>query len=216
MDKILVIEDDIALNNGLKMALNNEGYTVIQYFDYTMINNQNYCLAIIDIDLPSGNGFELSKNISCPKLFLTAKTDESSILKGYEYGCEEYVTKPFSIKVLMEKIKVILKRQNDQDTYYFKNLSYNYDHKEMKINDRSIGLSKKEHDVVAFLIKHKEKVISKKQLLESCWDIYGDYVNESTVSVTINRIRRKMNTPGQWIQTVFGIGYKWSETHERS
>lgn len=214
MASILVVEDDRVLNNGLKLVLEKEGHTVIQNYGIDVLTNYPYDLAILDINLPGMDGFELSKKLKCPILFLTAKAEESNVLLGFSLGCEDYVTKPFSLSILVEKIKVILRRQGKTHCYFYKDLSYDPIKKDFRIGDRVIELSKKEHELLDYLIRHKEQILTKQQLLEAIWDVHGSFVNEGTVNVTINRLRKKMNANNPWIQTVFGIGYKWSETHD--
>lgn len=212
MSKILIVEDDKMLNDGLYYALTKEGHNVVQNDGKQAITGR-YDLVLLDINLPYKDGFELAQTIDDPIIFITAKSMERDILKGFSHGCEDYITKPFSIAVLLEKVKVVLRRFGS--SYAYGNLSYDQSKKELLIDEKFIDLTKKEHQIISYLIEHKEHVISKRQLLENVWDIEGDFVNEGTVNVTINRLRKKMDPNALWIQTVFGIGYKWSEKHEK-
>lgn len=211
MAKILIVEDDRDLNDGLMYALSKEGHLVVQSYGHDLIENFNYDLVILDVNLPRISGFDLSRNFKCPILFLTAKNLEKDILQGFSLGCEDYITKPFSLPVLKEKIKVILRRSSINACYSYKGLIYDHENKELKIDGTSISLTKKEHQILSYLINHRGKVITKNMLLEGIWDIEGEFVNEGTVNVSINRLRKKMDPETKWIQTVFGIGYKWSE-----
>lgn len=214
MARLLVVEDDQTLNESVTKALRNEGHDVESHLSYKTIISDDYDLAILDINLPMMNGFELSQTISCPVIFLTARDSEKDMLKGFSLGCEDYITKPFSLSVFIEKIKVVLRHHKGEHSYVYKNLSYDNQKMQLLISDREVELTRREHEVLNFLIEHKGQVISKEQLLSSIWDVNGEYVSEGAVNVTINRIRKKMNTKEQWIQTVFGIGYRWSEMHE--
>ncbi len=211
MAKILIVEDDKDLNDGLKYALSKEGHFVIQSYGNEIIENFNYDLAILDVNLPRINGFDLSKNFNCPILFLTAKNQEKDILEGFSLGCEDYITKPFSLPVLKEKIKVIIRRNTISASYAYNGLIYDQDNKELEVKGKAISLSNKEHQMLSYLINHRGKIMTKQMLLEGIWDIDGEFVNEGIVNVTINRLRKKMDPDSKWIQTVFGIGYKWSE-----
>lgn len=210
MADILLVEDDRVLNDGLKIALEKEGHIVMQSYDGNIVHTK-YDLAILDVNLPTTSGFELSKQFECPILFLTALSKESDILKGFSLGCEDYITKPFSLSVLIEKVKVILRRSDQDQSYRYRSLSYDRQTMVLTIENEVIKLTKKEHDLIAYFIDHKGQVLSKNQLLDAIWDQHGDFVNEGTVNVTINRLRKKLNTEHQWIETIFGIGYKWSE-----
>lgn len=214
MAKLLLVEDDMTLNQMLIKALSQQGHDVTGHLSYRTIDDTSCDLAILDVNLPVMNGFELSKTLSCPVIFLTARDEEIDVLKGFDLGCEDYITKPFSLSIFLEKVKVVLRHHSGKVDYAYKNLTYEKKKRRLMIDHKIIELTKKEHDVIAYLIDHKEQVISKQQLLLAVWDIDGEFVSEGAVNVTINRIRKKMNTKSKWIQTVFGIGYRWSEHHE--
>lgn len=214
MARILVVEDDKTLNQNLVKALSCEGHKVEGHMSYRTLIDRNYDLAILDINLPMMDGFELSQTLSCPIIFLTARDSEKDMLKGFNLGCEDYITKPFSLSVFIERVKVVLRHHQSEASYMFKDLLYDKDKMQLMISERIIELTKREHEVIGYLIEHKGQVISKEQLLDAIWDVDGEFVSEGAVNVTINRIRKKMNTKEQWIQTVFGIGYRWSEVHE--
>ncbi len=214
MAKILIVEDDQTLNDGLNYALTKVGHSVISNYGHEKMNTAHIDLVLMDINLPQMNGFERAKLIDKPLIFLTANALEADMLKGFSLGCEDYITKPFSTSVLLEKIKVVLRRYESQDIYCYKELSYDKSKKELIIEDIRIDLTKKEYELLEYFIINKNQVITKQQLLNAIWDSNGDFVNEGTLNVTINRIRKKIDPGAKWIQTVFGIGYKWSENHE--
>lgn len=211
MSKILVVEDNKTLNDGLKHALESLGHVVVQNYGTSYPESKGIDLAIVDINIPIGSGYEVSKTLSCPILFLTARSDEKDMLKGFEHGCEDYVTKPFSLPILMEKVKVILRRHLKEDVYHYRNLEYKSNEKQLWIDKEEVVLTKKEHELITYFIKNKGQVLSKEQLLENIWDVHGEFVGDGTVNVTINRLRKKLNDEHQWIKTVFGIGYRWCE-----
>ncbi|MCK8058170.1 MULTISPECIES: response regulator transcription factor [unclassified Fusibacter] len=214
MAKILIVEDDLDINDGLTYALSKEGHFVVQSFGKEVINDFNYDLAILDVNLPGTDGFTLSKCFKCPILFLTAKNLEEDMLNGFSLGCEDYITKPFSLPVLKERVNVIIRRNTRTSTYAIKGLSYDKDRCQLEIDSAPVKLTKREHQILSYLIAARGKVVTKGMLLEGIWDVDGEFVNEGTVSVTVNRLRKKMDPDGRWIQTIFGIGYKWSESNE--
>ncbi len=212
MAKIIIVEDDKDLNDGITYALSMEGHLVTQAYGDKVIQSFNFDLAILDVNLPLKSGFELAHDFKCPKLFLTANDTEKDMLRGFELGCEDYVTKPFSLAILLEKIKVILRRVDKQSCYAYNHLVYNREACLLEVKGEVIALSKREHQILDVLIHHRGKIVTKAMLLEAVWDKDGDFVNEGTVNVNVNRLRKKMDPDGKWIQTVFGIGYKWCES----
>ena len=212
MIKVLIVEDDKTLSDGIRYALLKEDYIVYQD-DGKMNIDPEVDLVLIDVNLPIQSGFDRAKNYTAPIIFITANNREVDMLKGFALGCEDYVTKPFSIAVLIEKIKVVLRRHHNKDIYIHGELTYSKANKRLTVNDQEIRLTKKEYKLLEYFIDHKEQVLTKEQLLEHIWDIDGEFVNEGTVNVSINRLRKKMDVEGKRIKTVFGIGYKWSENH---
>ncbi|MCH4890005.1 response regulator transcription factor [Acidaminobacter sp. JC074] len=212
MSRILVVEDDKMLSDGMAYALKKEGFTVFQD-DGTKSLDHPVDLVLLDVNLPIKSGFDRAGDYKSPIIFITANNKEAEMLRGFSLGCEDYVTKPFSIAVLIEKVKVVLRRHNHKETYFHKNLAYNRLKKELLVDGLEIKLTKKEYKLLEYFIDHKEQVLTKDLLLEHIWDIDGDFVGEGTLNVTINRLRKKLDDKGAWIQTVFGIGYKWSENH---
>lgn len=226
---ILVIEDEISINDILTVALKHEGYKVSSAFcakeakkfmDMFKIN-----LVLLDINLPDENGFDLCKYISTkykiPIIMLTARNDIIDKVLGLELGADDYITKPFNIKEVMTRVKVALRRVE-------KYSSYNENGSEIKINDNivinlegrrvlengeDIKLKPKEYDLLVFLLKNKNKVFSREELLDKVWGI--EYEGElRTVDVHIRRLRAKLDLDnGQtFIETIFGVGYvmRWS------
>lgn len=223
MTKVLVIEDDRALNAGLTFALNKEGYDVTCAWsgkDARQCLKDRFDLIILDVSLPDTSGFKLVAEISgTPLIFLTAQNCEQDVLKGFALGCEDYITKPFSLKILLEKIKVVIRRHQGARTrlYACRNLVYDMSTKDLTIDDQSVGLSKKEHKILNFLITNKGQVVAIDQLLNPIWSTEGDFIDENTVRVHINRLRKKIERDAsnpRWIQTIFGLGYKWCEEDE--
>ncbi|MBN2795656.1 MAG: response regulator transcription factor [Clostridia bacterium] len=220
MAKILLIEDDFDLHEGISLSLKKSNHEIISAYDGLKAQEllkETYDLILLDVNLPHKNGFDLAMEIQgTPLIFISARDHEIDVLKGFKHQCEDYITKPFSLAVLKEKINVILKRYQHVSVYSYKNLVFDFQALELKIDDQIIPLTKKESQLIKLLIQNKEKIMTKEMILEQVWDQEGAFVNINTVNVTINRIRNKIETDVKaphWIQTVFGIGYKWSEKH---
>lgn len=221
MSTILIIEDDVLLNEGISFALRSEGYSILSAYNGEQaigLLNNNVNLIILDINLPDKSGIDICKNIrneiNTPIVFLTAKDTEEDIVKGFKVGGDDYITKPFSLPILKERIKAILKRGVEQNIYCFKNLKFDFDKLSLSKNDIKIPVTKIEMKLLELFIKNKDRVLTREQILDKIWDIDGDFVDENTVSVNIRRLRTKIeDNPSNpsFIKTVFGIGYIWGD-----
>lgn len=224
MDTILIIEDDKLLNKGVSFALQNEGYNVLSAYNSReaerMFNNK-IDLIILDINLPDKSGIDICKlirkNNSMPIVFLTAKDTEEDIVKGFKVGGDDYITKPFSLPVLKERIKVLLKQgKSENNIYFFKELKFDFQKLCLLKNDMEIPITRIEVKLLELFIKNKGKVLTRDQILEKIWDIDGDFIEENTLNVNIRRLRTKIeDDPSNpiIIKTIFGIGYMWSDNN---
>lgn len=227
MVNILFVEDDQGLNEGVSFGLQQKGYGV-RSFTHGLVclqevakQKKKFDIAILDVSLPDIDGFTLAKRLSLfyhiPIVFLTAKDEEVDVLKGYELGCEDYITKPFSLPVLLEKIKVIVRRshENIEEHIYTKGyLYFDFEKKVFKKGEEALHFTVKEALLLDTLIQHKNQILTKEQLLKQVWDIDGEFVDENTLSVNIRRLRKKIEEEpknAKWIKTIFGIGYKWCD-----
>lgn len=224
MTKILIVEDDKLINDGIKKALVDKGYIVYQaesMMDTMKLMDKNCDLILLDINLPDSDGFRLCKKIKSTTdasiIFITAQDTEEDILKGFELGGDDYVTKPFSLPILIKRIEAVLKRQvNDsKDIYVINDLVFNFDSKTLSKNGKGIVLTLTETKILSLLIKNKNNILTRNKLLELVWDIDGNFVDEKALNVNISRLRKKIEDNGsepKYIKTVFGIGYKWSDS----
>lgn len=222
MIKLLIIEDDAQINTALKIYFEKAQYLVFQAFNCRearhMLENEPDIM-IVDVGLPDGSGIDLCRNIlqkkKIPVLFLTAKDEEKDILDGYEAGCEEYVAKPVSPKVLLKKIEVILKRKNDSKKILsYQELKIDFEKGRAWLKNCEIKLTSKEWKILEILSKNRGKIITKEMLLEQIWDAEGNYVEEHAVAVVINRLRKKIEKDVKnpvYIKNIFGIGYTFGE-----
>lgn len=225
MKKILIIEDDRNLNRGVSFALKREGYEVFSAYSKeegkSEIINKDIDFLLLDINLPDGSGLDLCKEIrdkiNFPIVFFTANDTEEDMVKGFEAGADDYLSKPFSVEILKYKVNAILKRSNKEEVknnFEFKDLKVDFDKKIVLIKGADTNITITEYKILEILIGNKGKVVTKEMLLDKIWDIKGNFVDENTLSVNIRRLRKKLEentkTP-KYIITVFGIGYTFGE-----
>lgn len=215
MPSILLVEDDLALSEAIKLFLEQNKHTVdIANSLITvekMLNNQKYDLIILDINLVDGTSWSIPKKIeNIPFVFLTARDEEKDILKGYRLGCDEYIVKPISLLVLNQKIQAILKR-NIQDTTCKEYFDLKFYFKENRVfqGDKELNLSNKERKLIFLFAENQGRILTKEMILESIWGIEGDFVDEHAVVVCLNRLKKKLaqSSKQEYIENVFGIGY---------
>ena len=220
--RLLVVEDDHLLNNTLCYNLSVSGYAVdsamtmaeaVRFFE-----TQDYDLIVLDVNLPDGNGFDFCKQIKERRpdtavIFLTANDMESDMLKGFELGADDYVTKPFPISVFRKKVSVLLGRiqkQTGGDRYTNGTLSINFSELTAELSGLPITFTPLEYRLLKVLVRNPKIVLTRQVLLEKLWDVDENFVDEHTLTVTISRIRSKIEVDGlQYIKTVYGMGYMW-------
>ncbi|MFR5132408.1 MAG: response regulator transcription factor [Terrisporobacter sp.] len=223
MNKILIVEDDKILNRGVTFALKKEGYEVICAYSKEegreIILNNKIDFLLLDINLPDGSGLDLCKEIrdtgDFKIVFFTANDTEEDMLKGFENGADDYISKPFSIEVLKRKVNAMLRnKQRDESIFEYKDLKIDFDKMAVYKNNLDISLSVTEYRLLELLVKNKGKVITKEIILDKIWDSRGSFVYENTLAVTIRRLRKKIEDDAKnckYIITVFGIGYTFGE-----
>lgn len=221
--KILIVEDDRMLNEGIAYALRKKEYLVYSagtLEEAEMYLNQSVNLVILDINLPDGDGREFLKKVRgnnpVPVLLLTARDTEQDMLQGFAVGCDDYVTKPFSMAVLLCRIEVLLKHVGNMEGqfYYCGTLAYDFKEKLLRKGESFVKLTATEIRLLEVFLKHRNQVLTREQLLGLVWDAYENYVDEKTLNVNIRRLREKIEDDPKepvYIKTVFGIGYKWSD-----
>ena len=215
--KILLIEDNESIKKGLKFSFEENNYEIddtnnvessIKY-----LNNNTPDLIILDVTLPDGNGFDLYKEIikekQIPTIFLTAMDDENDVVKGLELGAEDYITKPFSTKELLTRVKKILLRTNKSNKITIKDITFDLENIKVTKNNKEIELTALELKILQYLIINKEKTITRDTLLDKIWELTGNDVDDHTLTVYIKRIKDKLNS--DIIKTIKGIGYKIDE-----
>ena len=224
MKRIAIIEDDRGLNQGIALALKNEDYHFDQYYSLEEAKrtqvDKNADLIILDINLPDGNGFEYLKEIrkksQVPVIILTANDLETDEVMGLELGADDYITKPFSLMVLRARIEKVLKKSRVQPMNFYETGDFLFDFEHMRFTKKNqeIDLSKTEQKLLRILVENKGITLARAKLVDCLWTDGAEYVDENALSVTVKRLRDKLeDTPSkpQYIQTVYGIGYVWRE-----
>ena len=224
--RVLIIEDEPDIRKTIDYNLSKESYEVIQAASIEegekALASNKIDVIILDLMLPDGSGLTLCRDIksepstkNIPVIILTAKTEEVDRVVGFELGADDYVTKPFSVRELILRVKAILKRgasteiktDNVQDS--FGELTLNYDEHQAYINNEEISLTALEFKLLKHLVNRKGRVQTRDQLLEDVWG-YSSNVTTRTVDTHIKRLREKLGTVGEHIQTIRGVGYRFS------
>lgn len=225
MSKILIVEDDIALNNGIVLSLKQESLVFCQAFTIKqaaqLLASHEINLIILDINLPDGNGAEWCKEIrkssDIPILMLTANDMEIDVVTGFELGADDYMTKPFSLMILRARVAALLRRvtadKNATSLLRIDDFRFNFDEMEFTNKGQQVVLSKTEQKLLRLLVFNKGITVPRATLIDKIWTDGTEYVDENALSVTISRLRNKLEeVPArpQYIQTVYGIGYTWA------
>ena len=225
--KILIIEDEPDIRKNLEYNLSREGYSVLTAASIAeaeqLIYSNNLSLILLDLMLPDGSGLDLCKKMksdpdvqNLPIIILTAKDDEVDKVVGFELGADDYVTKPFSVRELILRIKAVLKRgENKKDIVeidrQFGDLKIDIDSHEVYVDGDLVNLTALEFKLLIQLVDRRGRVQSREQLLADVWG-YSAEVTTRTVDTHIKRLREKLGTMGKYVQTIRGVGYKFSRS----
>ena len=212
--KILLVEDNEILAKGLIYSLEQKKYQVIHTLNVEntlkILKTEKIDLAILDVSLQDGNGFDLYKNNIKEKnissIFLTAKDEEDNIVKGLELGAEDYITKPFSIKELMARINRIILRNKKNTIIQVQNIKFDMDKMVVYRDNENVELTNLELKILNLLFLNLNKVVKRSEIIDKIWEWTGNDVNDNTVTVYLKRIREKIKT--DIIITIKGIGYR--------
>ncbi|EEP55966.1 response regulator transcription factor [Clostridium butyricum] len=222
MKHIFLVEDDKVIAKNLTLLLNSEGFTVTHAPTrgdaISMLAQNKFDLALIDISLPDGNGFtvctEIKEMMNIPVIFLTASGDESSVVTGLNMGADDYITKPFRPRELIARIKNALRKSESFGTNFeIRGLYVDTVSGIVKKNGNEVFLSALEYRLLLVFISNPKSIITRTKLLDELWDAAGEFVNDNTLTVYIKRLREKIeNDPAdpQIILTVRGTGYRLS------
>lgn len=220
MQRILVVEDDWEMNQGICYVLKENGYTSVSAHSIAaakeICETQEADLVLLDVNLPDGEGFVfcewLRERSRVPVLFLTARDMEEDALKGYELGAEDYVTKPFSMKILLKKIDVILKRSGGEKGQAFDDgfLRIDLVRAKAEVNGKPCPVTPTEFRILQEFLFHKGQLLTYDVLLDRLWDGGSQFVDRHALAVNINRLRGKIeDREHKYISNVYGMGYQW-------
>lgn len=225
MPKILLLEDDASLNRGISLKLEKEGYEVLSAAGVSqaaeLFRENDVSLIISDITMEDGNGLEFCRNIrkvsDVHLIFLTVLDQEVDIVNGYDAGADDYITKPFSLMVLISKVNVLMRRiskPQEESGQVLLSRNIRVHCKEMRVyrDEEEIILSRKEIQLLLYFLENPKQIISKEQILEAVWDVDGQFVDDNTVPVTISRLKKKITADEdhEYIRNVRGLGYLWT------
>ena len=221
---IQIIEDDKALSKGITMALQENDITFVQSQTLASAKNDflsaSFSLLILDLSLPDGSGYDylqwVRKRSDVPVLILTANDLELDEVMGLNLGADDFMTKPFSLAVLRARINALLRRQQKSSSslYIEDNFTFDFDHLQFKRKDEPIFLSPTEQKLLRIFLEHKEQLLTREILIDRLWSDGGEFVDANALSVTINRLRGKLenhNESHSYIQTIYGQGYMWKK-----
>ena len=227
MSNILLLEDDLSLINGLSCAFKKQGFELVvarslKEADSLWVDGK-YDLLVLDVSLPDGTGFEFCKKVrqvsKVPIIFLTAADEEMNIIMGLDIGGDDYITKPFKLGVLVSRVNALLRRAKD-----FSSADTQLESNGMKVlllqgqafkNGKLLDLTAAEYKLLCLFMRNPNMVLTKEQILDKLWDCDGNYIDSSTLTVYMRRLRIKIEdnpSEPQMLLTVRGMGYKWNVT----
>lgn len=222
--RILFVEDDQTIALGLSFSLKEEGYQVLHCATVKeamqALDTMEFSLALLDLTLPDGSGFDICKRIKTTKDFpvivLSASDDEVSVVMGLDIGADDYITKPFRLRELLSRIKSVMRRYDhtSDKTLIYKDLELDSNRAKVRLGGKEIFLSALEYRILLILMLNKGTVLSREQLLDGIWDVDGQFINDNTLTVYIKRLREKLGEDMQhpeYITTVRGLGYRIGE-----
>lgn len=222
MSKILVVEDDLALSAGLCFALDDSGHLTVAAYTCQkarqLLKTDQFDLVILDVNLPDGNGFGLCREVKAsapelPVVFLTANDLEQDELSGFDLGADDYITKPFHIQILKRRVEAVLRRgisRSGDDGFDDGFLRLDFQTLTALRGGEKLAITPNEYKLLRLLTANAGTVVTRRLLLEKLWDSEGNFIDDHTLTVTMNRLRAKIEDAGHtYIQTIRGMGYVW-------
>lgn len=224
MYHILIIEDDKVLRYGLEKCLEEEGYAVSSAENAgqaaLILQKEAADLIVLDVNLPGQDGFEFyRRQISMrqiPTVFLTARDEEADMVKGFDLGAEDYITKPFSIQVFVKKTAAVLRRccGREENQFVQGELTVFLKERRVLLGKEQVNLSPAEYRLLEVFLRNTRRVLTKEMLMEGIWEQGADWVDSHALAVQVSRLRSKLGH--ECIKTVFGVGYLWAGVSETS
>ena len=222
MEKLLRVEDDLALGQGVRLALQTEDRPVtlcrtLAQARQALEGEGPFALAILDVNLPDGSGLTFLEEVRgrLPVILLTANDWETDIVAGLELGAEDYITKPFSLAVLRARMNAQLRRSRGESSTVAQvgPFTFDFGRMEYRKHGRLVDLSKTEQKLLRLLVQSRGTTLTRADLVDRIWTDGAEYVDENALSVTVKRLRDKLeDTPSkpQYLKTVYGVGYTWA------
>ena len=218
---ILIVEDDGVLAQGLKRALKTEDREIKicgkPREARGILRDGLPDLMILDVNLPDGNGFDFLEEVKrqwrFPVILLTANDMETDIVAGLEAGADDYITKPFSLAVLRARVNTQLRRMREngeklETAWVYGRYRFCFDRMEYSVDGKQVELSKNEQKLLRILVENEGRILKRETLIDRLWTDGAEYVDENALSVTVKRLRNKLDAGAQ-IETVYGSGYRW-------
>ena len=217
--KIAMIEDDSTISFAVSTFMKRYNVEVANLYSLEaakQIDLKDYNLIILDVNLPDGSGFDYLKWLrefsGIPVIMLTVKNEDEYILKGFENGADEYITKPFSLPVLKARIDNLFRRKGmSNNEIVFNELNLNLSSMTAKLNNDNLELNRQEFAVLELLLENKNVNLIRERIIDTVWEYDLYEVNDNTLTVTVKRLRSKLKDYGKYIKTVRGIGYIWED-----
>ena len=220
-EKLLIVEDDKKLNDGIRLALKNDAYFFYQCRTLQeareILKKEDITLVLLDVNLPDGNGIdfvrEIRKNSQVPIILLTVNNMEVDIVTGLEAGANDYITKPFSPKILVARVEAVLRRTNqaeETELLEYGGIVVDKTAHSVTIDGKPIDLSFKEFELLTYFMENKGIALSREKILNHVWnyDYFGD---ARTIDTHVKKLRSKLGDKGDLIKTIWGVGYKMGE-----
>ena len=222
-NKILIVDDEPDICEILEFNLVNEGYEITTAYSAEEALNKltsDYAIILLDVMMGGMSGYKLAENLRrfgnhIPIIFLTAKDTENDMLTGFSVGGDDYISKPFSIKEVLARVKAVLRRQRlteekdvEKQKLVFNDVVIDLDVKEVQVGSKKIALTKTEFEILALLAKHSERIFSREDIIDSVWR-ETPYITERTVDVHITRLRKKLGNYASLISNRSGYGYRF-------
>ena len=229
MNKLLLLEDDISLIDGLNCSLKKNGFDIdvvrtVEEAKQHLTQIEKYDLLILDVTLPDGTGFEIcervrKQNTQIPIIFLTASDEEVNVIRGLDCGGDDYVTKPFKLGELCSRIRALLRRagisaQDKTNILECGDILIDLLGSRVLLNGKVLDLTSAEYRLLCLLVRNANRIVSREIILNDLWDDAGNFVDDNTLSVYIRRLREKVEADAshpQHLITVRGFGYQWKE-----
>lgn len=228
MQKLLLLEDDISLIDGLTYSLKKNEFEIevartIKEAEELFLDGGSFDLLLFDVTLPDGNGFALCEKLRArgnqvPIIFLTASDEETSVIRGLDCGGDDYITKPFKLGELCSRIRALLRRSNMQNAgeniLRSGNVAVNLTEGRVFLEGQAVEFTGAEYRLLCLFLKNSGRVLTRGRILDKLWDGAGNFVDDNTLSVYVRRLREKLEkNPSQpeHLKTVRGFGYQWKE-----